>query len=106
VMISYLFDGVRMINSVADGNEKIGGEDLKKLKEVYGTMVFDILGLRRPDQAAADTGLTGELIETLLELRRQARDNKDFATSDRIRNRLSELGITIKDTKDGTDWTL
>ena len=106
VMISHLFDGVRMINSVADGNEKISRDDLTGLKGLYDTMVFDILGLRRPDQAAADTGLTGELIETLLELRRQARDNKDFATSDRIRDRLSELGITIKDTKDGTDWTL
>ncbi|MDT8402691.1 MAG: cysteine--tRNA ligase [Bacteroidales bacterium] len=106
VMISHLFDGVRMINSVFDGNEKISAEDLGKLKDLYGTMVFDILGLKKPGKAGADTGLTAGLIETLLELRRQARDNKDFATSDRIRDRLTELGVTIKDTKEGTDWTL
>ena len=106
VMISRLFDGVRMINSVVDGNEKISAEDLGKLKDLYGTMVFDILGLRRAARAGAGTGLTAELIETLLDLRRRARDNKDFATSDGIRDRLTELGITIKDTKEGTEWSI
>ncbi len=107
VMISHLFDGVRMINSVADGKESITAGELEKLKELFTVMVFDVLGLQKSDDAGgAGSELTASLIEALLELRRQARERKDFATSDRIRDRLTGLGITIKDGKDGTEWTL
>ena len=106
IMISHLFDGVRMINSVADGKEKITGDDLDKLKKLYNTMAFDVLGLRKSEKAGHDEQLTGQLIDTLLELRQQAKLNKDFEASDRIRARLTELGITIKDTKDGVDWEI
>ena len=104
VMISHLFDGVRMINSIADGKENISSDDLDKMKELYSIMAFDILGLKKPEQSTHK--LTGDLIETLLDLRRQARENKDFTTSDRIRNHLTDMGITIKDTKDGTEWSM
>ena len=107
VMISHLFDGVRMINSVADGKESITAGDLEKLKELFRVMVFDVLGLQKSDDSGgAGSELTASLVEALLELRRQARERKDFATSDRIRDRLAELGITIKDGKDGTEWSL
>jgi len=106
VMISHLFDGVRMINSVADGKESITAGDLEKLSELFGVMVFDVLGLRKPVDSGKGSELTASLIEALLELRRQARERKDFATSDRVRDRLTELGITIKDGKDGTEWSL
>jgi cysteinyl-tRNA synthetase len=106
VMISHLFDGVRMINSVADGRESITAGDLEKLRKLFSVMVFDVLGLRKPVEAGEGSELTASLIEALLELRRQARERKDFATSDRIRDRLTELGITIKDGKDGTEWSL
>jgi len=106
IMISHLFDGVRLINSVADGKEKITGDDLEKLKKLYNVMVFDILGLKKPGQAGHNTELTGQLIDTLLELRQQAKLNKDFEAADRIRKRLTEMGITIKDTKDGAIWEL
>ena len=107
VMISHLFDGVRMINSMADGKESITAGDLEKLKELFRVMVFDVLGLQKSDDAGgAGSELTASLVEALLELRRQARERKDFATSDRIRDRLTELGITIKDGKDGTEWSL
>jgi len=106
IMISHLFDGVRLINSIADGKEKITGDDLDKLKKLYNVMGFDILGLRKPGQAGYDTKLTGQLIDTLLELRQQAKLNNDFEAADRIRKRLTDLGITIKDTKDGAIWEL
>ncbi len=106
VMISYLFEGVRSINSIADGRENIGREDLEKLRSLLNTMAFDILGLKKKEKPAGDTGLTGKLIEALLELRQKAKDNKDYDTSDRIRTQLNHLGITIKDTKDGTGWSL
>jgi cysteinyl-tRNA synthetase len=107
VMISHLFDGVRMINSVADGKESITVGELEKLKELFSVMVFEVLGLKKSGDAdGAGSELTASLIEALLELRRQARERKDFDTSDRIRDRLTELGIAIKDGKDGTEWTL
>jgi len=104
VMISRLFDAVRLINSVADGRESITAADLEKLRQLFSIMLFDVLGLRKPEAAAQDTELTGQLIESMLELRLQARKNRDFATADSIRDRLEQMGITIKDTKDGTEW--
>ena len=50
--------------------------------------------------------LTGQLIEALLKLRQEAKLNKDFGTADKIRDQLIELGLTLKDTKEGTEWTL
>ncbi len=104
IMISRLFDGVRMINSVWDGRDKITETDRSAMHELFNAMAFDVLGLRKPETATQDTELTGGLVEAMLELRMQARKNKDFDTADSIRDRLEQLGITIKDTKDGTEW--
>lgn len=106
VMISHLFDGVRLINSVKDGRDSIDENDKNTLTDLYNNMVFGVLGLRKAEKAGYDSELTAKLIETLLDLRQKAKQNKDYDTADNIRNQLTNLGITIKDTKDGAQWSI
>jgi cysteinyl-tRNA synthetase len=104
IAISVLFDGVRIINSVNEGKETLTKEDIESLKKLYNAVVFDILGLRKEEKT--NTELTDYLIKFVLDLRQKAKANKDFATSDKIRDELNSLGITVKDTKDGTVWEI
>jgi len=104
VMISHLFDGVRLINSVNDGKEKISEKDLELTKELFRIMVYDILGLVKPVDGAVDDELTGRVVEAMLDLRQEAKDNRDWATADKIRDALTAAGIKIKDTRDGYSW--
>jgi cysteinyl-tRNA synthetase len=106
VLISHLFEGVRIINSVNDGKGSLTGEDLDLLKSLFKTFVHDILGLLKEEDSDRDEGLVGNLIETLLKLRREAKEKKDFATADKIRDELTRLGVEVKDTKDGAEWRL
>ncbi len=107
IAIAHLFDGVKMINSVKAGTEKISATDLAELKLFYHSVVFDILGLKQ--EQIADSGESEILkgtVELLIKLRNEAKANKDWATSDKIRNELNAIGIEIKDTKDGVEWKL
>lgn len=108
ITISHLFDAARAINSVKDGKETISADDLKELQEVFHTILFDILGLKDEATSAAGNSYEtfGKAIDLLLSIRQQAKTNKDWATSDRIRNELTALGFDIKDTKDGAEWKL
>lgn len=105
VAISVLFDWVRIINQLNDGTRKISEADLRRLRMFFRRMVFDVLGLRDDNPAGAGD-LVGPLVEMLLEMRAEAKRNKDWATSDLIRDRLAAVGILVKDGKDGTDWSL
>ena len=106
ILISHLFDMVRQINSVADGKEQINQADIDKLKNLFQVFVFDVLGLRSEEKQESGNEKTAELIELLLKLRIEAKANKDWATCDKIRDSLKELGILVKDTKDGCEWEL
>ncbi|MCK5028048.1 MAG: cysteine--tRNA ligase [Bacteroidales bacterium] len=107
ILIAHLFDAVRIINSAKDGKEKLTEQDLKGLKDLYKTFVFDVIGLKEDQaQGSKETELTGDLIDFILNLRLDAKKNKDFATSDKIRDELTNKGITIKDTKDGFEWEI
>jgi len=106
ILIAHLFDGVKTINSVNDGKLKIDHKNLSSLKELYLSFVTDILGLKPEAESGGDDALTAQLIETLLNLRREAKLNKDFATADKIRDQLIAMGVTLKDTKEGTEWSL
>ncbi len=106
VAIAHLFDGVKMINSINTGNEKISAEDLSDLKLFYNSMVFDILGFKEEQSDSNDNVVLDKSIELLLTLRKEAKANKDWATADKIRDELIAIGIVIKDTKDGVDWNL
>jgi len=106
IAIAHLFDGVKMINSVKAGTEKISAADLEELKLFYKVVVFDILGLKEEKtESVNDEVLTGA-VDLLIQLRQEAKANKDWATSDKIRNELNSIGIELKDTKDGVDWKL
>jgi cysteinyl-tRNA synthetase len=106
VLIAHLFDSVRVINSLNDGNATINEADLKKLRQLFHTFVFDILGLK-PESSAPDNSETlNELVALVLQLRQNAKNNKDWVASDFIRNELSRIGITVKDKKDGFDWEM
>lgn len=107
IAISYLFEGVKMINALADGKATITEADRDALKNLFSAFVFDILGLKPETQAdAGDREVLNEVVGLLMKLRADARANKDWATSDKIRNELTAIGFDIKDGKDGITWEL
>ena len=103
VAIACLFDGIRMINSVADKKESISRDELPVLREFYHKVVFAILGLNDEEQPESGK-TTNRLVEFILNYRDDAKSKKDFATSDKIRDELKSIGIIIKDGKNGTVW--
>ena len=107
-VIAALFDSAKAINTVHDGKGAISEEDLKELKDVWNTYATGILGLRLEEAGTGDEKLKafGGAIDLLLNIRLQAKQNKDWGTSDKIRNELTALGFQIKDTKDGFEWSL
>lgn len=105
-LLSCLFEGVRYINSVNDGTETVSAEGLEILKSIFRTFVYDILGLKDETETKEDDGLKEKLMKIIIGLRQEARDNKDFKTSDKIRDELKKAGITLKDRKEGVDWEI
>lgn len=108
MVISALFDWVRIINQLADGSQAISASDLEVLRTVVHRYVFDILGLTDEKAAGNASGrdYVTPLVEMLLAERLKARAVKDWAASDRIRDGLLAAGIRVKDRKDGSDWEL
>lgn len=110
-LIAKLFDAVRRINAIDAGNETISASDLEVLDESLKVFSFDVLGLEPLDSAGVGQGnhdrqRLERVIDLLIILRKRARDNRDFETSDRIRDELAEIGIHLKDAKDGTVYSL
>ena len=107
MVISALFDWVRIINQAAEGQQSFTEADLSQLKATVNRYVFDILGLK--NEKAAEAGgrdMVSPLVEMLLTMRLTAKANKDWATSDKIRDGLTAIGIRVKDKKDGFDWEI
>ena len=104
MVISALFDWVRIINQLHDGTQTISATDLEKLREVVHRFVFDILGLK--EIATGKNDLVGPLVEMLLNIRQQAKAARDWSTSDKIRDELTRIGIEVHDRKDGYDWSI
>ena len=110
-VISNLFDATRTINSVADKKATIAADVKEALIKVFDTFAFELLGLKpsaaagNADNAAREQAY-GKVVDMLLEQRLKAKANKDWATSDMIRDNLSALGFEVKDTKDGFTWKL
>ena len=106
ILIAQLFEGARFINLVNDGSATITAEDLLDLSNTLAHFIFDVLGMDNP--AAGTSNSTEKLkgvVEMLIEMRNQARANKNFALSDEIRDKLLALGIQLKDGKEGTTFT-
>lgn len=104
VVIAQLFEGVRIINSVHDGHESLTTNDLELLTLTFNEFITDILGLL-PEETGKDD-IVDNLVKTIITLRQQARENKDFKTSDLIRDELKKIGIALKDNKEGTSWEM
>lgn len=106
MVISALFDSLRAINLAHDGKEQISDVDLEELKSVFKLYLEDLLGLSEQTEGTAGTEAFQKAVDLLLNIRLEAKKNKDWATSDKIRNELTALGFEIKDTKDGFEWKL
>ena len=106
IVIAHLFDVAKLINQVNDGKEKLTQDDIDFLKSFLNTFIFELLGLRDEKASDGNDQVIGYLMETILSIRQGAKQNKDFATADKIRDDLTKLGIVIKDTKDGAKWSL
>ena len=104
-VISHLFEAAKTINGAVDGKVKLTQKDIDELKGVFDTFLFGILGMR--DEANGDnTAIVDGLMHIILDIRATAKQNKDWTTSDRLRDSLNALGITVKDGKDGATYSL
>ncbi|MDR2775311.1 MAG: cysteine--tRNA ligase [Tannerella sp.] len=115
VVIAHLFEASKAINTVHDGKATISAGDLGELKAVFSLFIEDILGLQaNPAEAAAAAAAASDgrgeaykkAVDLLLSIRQQAKENRDWTTSDKIRNEMSAFGFKVKDTKDGFEWSL
>ena len=106
ILIAQLFEGAKFINTIADGSTQVNQEDLALLRQTMKAFLFDVLGLTPPQEGRQDHDHLKSAMDLLIDLRKSARANKDFATSDAIRDRLQDAGIQLKDGKDGTSFSL
>ena len=107
VALAHVSAAVKLINSAKDKQIKLSAGDVATLVQIFDDIVFGVLGLRDEEASGgkADSVIAG-LMDMVLESRAAAKAAKDWAASDRIREKLKELGINVKDTKDGAEWTL
>jgi cysteinyl-tRNA synthetase len=106
LVIAALFEGARIINVVNDGKETITAEDITLLQNTFDTFVFDVLGLKDEVTSGSQGDTVNGLMGLILNIRQNARTAKDWSTSDLIRDELKRLSIQVKDTKDGSIWTV
>lgn len=100
VVIAHLFEGVKLINLLVDGKERITEEEKLNFIKLFDTFLFNILGLKNETKESSNK--LDDLMAIILEIRNEAKARKDYASSDQIRNKLKEIGIEIKDGKEGT----
>ncbi len=107
IVISHLFEAVKIINTVLAGGATLSVEDSAHLKETFRIFLFDIMGIRE-EAGVSEEGSEAyhKAVDLLLDVRKEAKARKDWTTSDYIRDRLSEIGFEIKDTKEGVEWKL
>ena len=109
IVIAHLFEACRLINLANNNQAKATAQDIEALKKLFDTFLFEILGMRADIVSGESSDALKpfeEAVDLLLEIRAEAKAAKNWATSDLIRNKLTEFGFNIKDTKDGVEWTL
>jgi len=104
ILIAHIFDVVKQINSIAAGNGSLSEASKNDLMKLMNDFCFDILGLQKIESATQE-GLTDEIMEVVLGLRKRAKENQDWTAADFIRDELAKLNITVKDSKDGASWS-
>ena len=105
ILISHLFEAVKVINQMKDGKATLSKEDLQLLKSTLHAFSFDVLGLQNKKSETSSTKIDG-VVELLIKLRKEARDDRNWALSDKIRDELLALGIQLKDGREGTTFTI
>jgi len=110
IAIANIFDAVKIINELKSYSSSrpilISQDDYDNFNEIFNTIMIDILGLKPETEASAGNEAYKQAIDMLLNMRLEAKRNKDWATSDKIRNELTAMGFEIKDTKDGFEWKI
>lgn len=106
ILIAQLFEGVKFINLLNDGKETLNAIDLELFSKAMKTFIFDVLGLEDEKISDSNNDRLEGTVNMLIEMRKQARDNKNFALSDQIRDQLIVLGIQLKDGKEGTTFSI
>lgn len=106
ILIAQLFEGVRFINLLKEGKETLTAEDLKTFTAAINGFVLDVLGLEDEKISDSNNDKLEGTVNLLIDMRKQARDNKNFALSDQIRDQLIALGIQLKDGKEGTTFSI
>lgn len=107
IVIAHLFEAAKYINSTTDGNVQLSQADIDRLKEVFDEMLGKVLGIRLGHtESGADLTPFEGAVDLLMEIRANAKQNKDWTTSDLIRDKLAALGFNVKDTKNGVEWSL
>jgi cysteinyl-tRNA synthetase len=101
VVIAELFEAVRIINTVYDGKGSVSATGLELLKKIMNDFVIEVFGLKDEDTSNMELN---SVLDLMIDLRKAAKENKDYATSDKIRVGLQTMGIQLKDSKDGTTW--
>ena len=105
ILIAHLFEGVKVINQIKEGKASLTSEDLETLKTTMNDFTFDVLGLMN-EAAQNNSGKIDGVVSLLIKLRKEARENRDWALSDQIRDELLVIGIQLKDGRDGTSYTM
>ena len=106
-VISVLFEAVKIINSAADGLVRLDAGDIARLKELFDVMLGEILGIRLESVgSSSDSDAYKGAVDLLMEIRANAKQAKDWTTSDLIRDKLAALGFSVKDTKNGVEWSV
>lgn len=103
ILLAEIFELVRLINSIYDGKTAISPEELTELSEMIHGFVFDVLGLKDEGSDSQNNDTDG-LMDIIIDIRNKAKEDRDFETSDKIRESLQEIGIQVKDGKEGTVW--
>lgn len=107
VLISVLFEAVKMVNQLKAEQVTATEGDLKRLRQLFDDYAFSVLGFKHDDQSSnSDSSLTPGLMDLLINLRKSAKLNRDFTTADQIRKELASLGVEIKDTPEGTEYKI
>ena len=105
VLISHIFEGVKFINQIKEGKASITSNDLVDFTATISAFVFDVLGLLNDTKEQASGKIDG-VVSLLIKLRKEARENKDWELSDKIRDELLAIGIQLKDGREGTSYSI
>ncbi|MFZ9848635.1 MAG: cysteine--tRNA ligase [Flavobacteriales bacterium] len=104
MVVAVLFDAVKEINLLKAGTKTATTADIEGLKKLFNDFLVEIMGVQS-EETASNNDISASLMQVILDLRKDAKENKNYAMSDKIRDELKALKITIKDTKEGAEWS-